>query len=158
MQVSIKRIKPYPQQWYDVYFNGKRLKDGKEYSLPPNGVFQLIQRNVLDSKLWLLYLVLNLVVGFFSGVIDNYSDVSKKQKVIDLNYTEMTGDMLSFTIYADISKIDVNGANCSWGNSYEIIDHKMVKRLRIAKVITFGILAAMLIAVTTIVIVAIVSK
>lgn len=114
MLLQLKYIKPY-SKIYDVFYNGERIRKGKEYSIENDSNIQLIEKNIFSSKWWWLLVLFNMIISL-TGSFDDWKNESGKQKVINIKLGKIVDKILLIKIPKDSSKIMVDGVE-----NFEII-------------------------------------
>lgn len=131
--IKINRQKPF-DIYYNVYKDGKRIRNGSKESLSNGETIELIESNVWYSKFWYFDVLFNLIIGLLSCSFDDYKDSKVTQRRLKIKIVEVNSGEFIINIPRDINKLTIDGVTLLEQLSYEEVrDEKIVKRLNIAK-------------------------
>lgn len=131
--IKINRQKPI-DIYYDVYKDGKKIKNKSKESLSNGDTIELIESSILYGNFFYFYAIFNLILAFLSGSFDDYKDSKVTQRRLKIKIVEVNSDEFIINIPRDINKLTIDGVTSLEQLSYEEVrDEKIVKRLNIAK-------------------------
>ena len=132
MVVRILHQKPYGI-WYDCFFGGKSLRNGKAADLPASGELLLVERNIFLHPLWWLLAIFNLLCGL-GGSFDDWKEERIRQRKVLIRYNQLSADCLTIEITEKGKSILVKGAeDFSVVKDTEEENPKIKKRISIAQ-------------------------
>ena len=138
MVVRILHQKPYGI-WYDCFFGGKSLRNGKAADLPASGELLLVERNIFLHPLWWLLAIFNLLCGL-GGSFDDWKEERIRQRRVLIRYNQLSADCLTIEITEKGKSILVKGAeDFSVVKDTEEENPKIKKRISIAQKIPVNV-------------------
>ena len=138
MVVRILHQKPYGI-WYDCFFGGKSLRNGKAADLPASGELLLVERNIFLHPLWWLLAIFNLLCGL-GGSFDDWKEERIRQRKVLIRYNQLSADCLTIEITEKGKSILVKGAeDFSVVKDTEEENPKIKKRISIAQKILVNV-------------------
>ncbi|MDR2201960.1 MAG: hypothetical protein LBP26_04270 [Clostridiales bacterium] len=93
---------------FDVYYDGKRLKNKRRYSFRPDGVITLIEQNETAGRLRWLFFFIGILAAVL-GSPEDWKDVRKVRKTVVIRFDGLTADTLRLVIGKNAEAYSLDG-------------------------------------------------
>jgi hypothetical protein len=106
---TFKLVHEKPRKlFFEAYYNGKRIKNKKQYLFQPNTSITLVEKNEMIGKFWWIYFFIAFIGAFGSNPSD-WKHVRRSRKTVVLRFGNIFSDILQLSIGKNAESYSLEG-------------------------------------------------